>query len=488
METVINQAMRLIAEFFDVDWCSVGLFDAGRTRLTRKFEYPRAGTRSVPEFLLKEQSPWYLGHMLQGGTAVINRLEDLPPEAEKERRLCLNQGIKSVLSVPLISGGIPIGTFALVSVRSERSWLGEIIGRLRLLGEIIANFLELNRSRIELKERLLEILELKKIVDMENISLRKEVDKLSGGSEVLGQSSPIKHVLAQVEQVAGTDSTVLLQGETGTGKELLARLIHRISRRDGKPMVTVNCVSLPPSLIEGELFGRERGAYTGALTRMVGRIEIADGSTLFLDEISEFPLELQGKLLRVLEEGTFERLGSTKTIRVNIRIVAATNRDLEEAVKQGRFRSDLYYRLNVFPIYVPPLRERREDIPLLVWSFVEEFQKRMGKRIDSIPENDIENLKAYDWPGNIRELRNIIERAIITCNSRVLSIATPWAPAARMPAKNDLSEIERSHILSVLEKTNWRLMGKNGAAEILGLKRTTLHSKMKKLGITRHTH
>jgi transcriptional regulator with GAF, ATPase, and Fis domain len=295
----------------------------------------------------------------------------------------------------------------------------------------------------------------------------------------------MKKVLSQAEQVAQTDSTVMILGETGTGKELLARAIHGMSSRKDRPLVTVNCASLPPTLIESELFGRERGAYTGALTRMIGRFEIADGSTVFLDEIGELPLELQSKLLRVLEEGNFERLGSTKTLHVDVRIIAATNRDIEHEVNDGKFRKDLFYRLNVFPIVIPPLRERPEDITLMVWSFVGEFEKKVGKRIDSISKKSMEALQSYSWPGNVRELRNVIERAIIVSSGRTLNVPIPSVMVADASSDRNLEDIERKHIVSVLEKTSWRLTGKGGAAEVLGLKRTTLQSKMKKLGIKR---
>ena len=295
----------------------------------------------------------------------------------------------------------------------------------------------------------------------------------------------MKKVLSQAEQVARTDSTVLLLGETGTGKELLARAIHSLSSRKDRPLVTVNCAALPPTLIESELFGREKGAYTGALTRMVGRFEIADGSTLFLDEIGEIPLELQGKLLRVLEEGVFERLGSTKPVHVDVRIIAATNRDLEQEVKDGKFRRDLFYRLNVFPIMIPPLRERPEDIPPLVRAMVKELEKRMGKEIDSIPRKTMEALQAYSWPGNVRELRNLIEHAMILSRGKNLEVQLPKARISATEAAGNLQEMERRHVVAVLEKTGWRIAGPGGAAEILGLKRTTLQAKMKKLGIMR---
>jgi transcriptional regulator with GAF, ATPase, and Fis domain len=285
--------------------------------------------------------------------------------------------------------------------------------------------------------------------------------------------------------VAETDSTVLILGETGTGKELLARAIHAMSSRKDRPLVTINCASLPPSLIENELFGREKGAYTGAMTRMIGRFELADHSTLFLDEIGELPLDLQGKLLRVLEEGTVERLGSTRSLHINVRIIAATNRDIEEEVADGRFRQDLFYRLNVFPILVPPLRDRSEDIPLLTWAFVREFQKRMGKQVERISHKTMQDLVSYTWPGNVRELKNVIERAMILSRDKTLGVQLPRGVSADEEAPGTLEDIMRREILAVLEKTRWRVAGRDGAAEILGLKRSTLYSKMKKLGIRR---
>jgi formate hydrogenlyase transcriptional activator len=295
----------------------------------------------------------------------------------------------------------------------------------------------------------------------------------------------MKKVLSQAEQVARTDSTVLIQGETGTGKELLARAIHKMSGRKDRSLIAVNCASLPPTLIESELFGREKGAYTGAMTKMIGRFEIADGSTLFLDEIGELPLELQSKLLRVLEEGSFERLGSTKTLHVNVRIIASTNRDLEQEMKNGNFRNDLFYRLSVFPIVIPPLRERPEDIPLLVWAFVEKAQKRIGKEIETISKKTMEALQSYSWPGNVRELKNVIEHAMILSKDKSLRVHLPRPGSLETDATQDLQDMERRHIQAVLEKAGWRLSGDGGAAKALGLKRTTLHAKMKKLGIKR---
>ena len=331
----------------------------------------------------------------------------------------------------------------------------------------------------------LQIKDLRQRLEKENIYLREEVRLLVEHTEIVGQSVAMKKVLTQAEQVARTDSTVLLLGETGTGKELLARFIHKMSARKDRPPVTVNCASLPPTLIESELFGREKGAYTGAMTRLAGRFEIADGSTLFLDEIGELPLDLQSKLLRVLEEGRFERLGSTKTLHVNVRIIAATNRDIEQDVKDGKFRRDLFYRLNVFPIVIPPLRERPEDIPPLVRSIVKELQKRMGKEIESIPTKTMQALQSYSWPGNVRELRNLIEHAMILSAGKTLEVHVPKLGSSEADATDKLNDMERMHMVAVLEKTGWRIAGQGGAAEILGLKRTTLLSKMKKLGIKR---
>jgi len=355
----------------------------------------------------------------------------------------------------------------------------------RLLGVSI-DITERKQMEEQLRKRLQDIEQLKQKLEKENIYLREEIELQSAYEEIVGRSQAMKNILAQVEQVARTDATVLIQGETGTGKELLARAVHRLSARKDRPLVTVNCGALPPTLIESELFGREKGAYTGALTRMMGRFEVADRATLFLDEIGDLPQDVQAKLLRVLEHGCFERLGSAKPLQVNVRIIAASNRDLTRDVDEGKFRKDLYYRLNVFPITVPPLRERPEDIPLLVWTFVRRFEKKMGKRIEHIPRKKMEDLQHYPWPGNVRELRNVIEHAMIVNSGKTLEMSLLQKVTPEIPANLSLDEVERKYILDVLQKNDWRLSGKGGAAEILGLKRTTLQSKMKKLDIQHH--
>jgi len=342
------------------------------------------------------------------------------------------------------------------------------------------------RMEAQLRGQLEEIERLKEKLEKENIHLRKEIELQHVHEEIISRSPVMEQILAQVEQVARTEATVLIEGETGTGKELLARAVHRLSDRRDRPLVTVNCASLPPTLVESELFGREKGAYTGALTRMTGRFEMADGATMFLDEIGELPLDVQAKLLRVLEQGSFERLGSTRSIQVDVRVIAATNQNLERQVDTGKFRKDLYYRLNVFPLHLPPLRERPEDIPPLVWTFIRQYESKMGRRIDRLPRQCMDELQRYAWPGNVRELRNVIERALIVCGGRTLDVHPPNGINGVTVTKNlNLEDTERRHIIGVLEHAGWRLSGSGGAADLLGLKRTTLQSKMKKLGIQR---
>ncbi len=318
-----------------------------------------------------------------------------------------------------------------------------------------------------------------------NPYLRREaLERLSAGA-IVGQSAAIRRALELARQVAATDSTVLLLGETGTGKELVATHIHELSARRGRAMVRINCSAIPSTLIESELFGREKGAFTGALARQIGRFELADHSTIFLDEIGDLPSDVQVKLLRVLEERHIERLGSPASIHVDVRIVAATHRDLEQRVVDEAFREDLFYRLNVFPIQVPPLRDRPEDIPLLVWRFVDEFSKSFGKRIETIPRENMAALQRYAWPGNIRELRNVVERSMIAASGGQLTLALPASSAPAGPRSATLADVEKDHIRSVLESAGWRVRGSAGAAERLGLRPTTLETRMAKLGLSR---
>jgi formate hydrogenlyase transcriptional activator len=325
-------------------------------------------------------------------------------------------------------------------------------------------------------------------LEAQNVYLQEEIHSEHNFEEMIGTSGAMKKVFQAIEKVAATDATVLVTGETGTGKELIARAIHHLSGRKQAVLVKVNCAAIPAGLIESELFGHERGAFTGALARKVGRFELADRATIFLDEVGEIPLELQTKLLRVLQEGEFERLGSTKTLKVSVRVIAATNRDLTQEVREGRFRSDLFYRLNVFPIHLPPLRDRPQDVPLLATYFVKKYASAMGKPISSVPAATMEALKSYPWPGNVRELEHVIERAVILTQGSALEVGD-WLPKA-MPgqpagAVRSLEDVEREHILAALDHTGWRVSGEKGAARLLGLNPTTLEARMKKLGIAR---
>jgi len=340
-----------------------------------------------------------------------------------------------------------------------------------------------NEERLELA--LQEVDQLRNQLEMENIYLREQLGRDDGQDAIVGESKPVLEMIAHAQQVAPTDSTVLITGETGTGKELLAQAIHNMSPRKARTMIRVNCAALPAALIEGELFGREKGAYTGAMTRQSGRFEVASGSTIFLDEIGELPLGLQSKLLRVLQDGRFERLGSNKTLSVDARVIAASNRDLTAMVQEGEFREDLFHRLNVFPIEVPPLRERKEDIPLLAWKMVGELNSKMGRAVDSISKSTMVRLKHYPWPGNIRELRNKIERAMIISTGKTLKLHLPDQDPTVANLPSTLEEVERAHVLNILERTGWRISGPRGAAEVLGLLPTTLHARMKKLGLAR---
>jgi len=342
------------------------------------------------------------------------------------------------------------------------------------------------KAEESLREVIKEVKQLKNKLREENLYLREEINLIHSHEDIVGNSEAISTVLKQIEQVAGTESTVLIQGETGTGKELVANAIHGMSSRKDRLMIKVNCGALPPTLIESELFGREKGAFTGALSKQLGRFELADASTIFLDEIDAMPLELQAKLLRVLESGEFERLGSPRIVKVDVRIISATNRDLARVVSKGGFREDLYYRLNVFQIIVPPLRERQEDILPLVWAFVQELSKRMGKRIESIPQKGVEALQAYPWPGNVRELRNVTERAMIITTGPVLYLDVPKIAQSGADQSGTLEEAEKRHIIEALNTTGWRVSGKGGAAELLDINPKTLESRMQRLGIQRN--
>lgn len=481
----IDDGLKLMVESLSIDRSLLHEFSEDKQTLRLSHFYVRPGIKEPTSIITSKDQPYLTKTILKSETIGFERIDDLPEAANIERKFLRQQSVKSALAIPLVVDNKPLGALTFTTIYRERSWPDELVQRLKLVSEIFANALDRKQKEHNLQNAFSEIKLLKDRLQQENIYLHKEIELRHEHEEIIGNSSKINEALSQAEQVAKTDSTVLILGETGTGKELLARAIHRMSTRKDRTMIKVNCAALPPSLIEGELFGREKGAYTGALTQEAGRFELADGSTIFLDEISELPLELQSKLLRVLQDGQFERLGSAKTLSVDVRIVAATNRDVTQMVRDGKFREDLYYRLNVFPITMPPLRERMDDIPALVWAFVKEFETTMAKRIESISRKSMQALQRYPWPGNIRELRNVIEQAMIISRTKALNIRIPDFQESIISGDLKLEDVVRNHILTVLESTGWRVKGKNGAAELLGLKPTTLYSKMKSMGIKR---
>src|SRR5262245_41396894 len=399
-------------------------------------------------------------------------------------KYCLDQGVRVLCSVPLLLHERVLGALD-IGRRREDMFKPEDVELLSEVAKQIA-------IAVENAQAYREITELKDRLAKENLYLEEEVRTEHNFAEIVGESAALRRVLKEVEVVAPTGSTVLICGETGTGKELIARALHDLSPRRDRTFVKLNCAAIPTGLLESELFGHEKGAFTGAITQKVGRFELAHQGTLFLDEVGDIPLELQPKLFRALQEQEFERLGGTRTIRVDVRLVAATNRDLAHMVADGRFRSDLYYRLNVFPVVLPPLRERTEDIPMLARHFTQRFARRMGRRIENIPVAVMDALVRYPWPGNIREMQNVIERAVILSRGLELQIPlsefkqqTKAASADFSSAPSTLEEAEREHILRALGETNWIIGGPVGAAFKLGMKRTTLQSKMRKLGIAR---
>lgn len=410
----------------------------------------------------------------------------LVPDVAKEKRwpkvmrFMQEDHSRSFCFVPLTTAAHRLGAIGFVSLEKEAYSEAD----LKFLQQVA------NPVAVAVENALAfqEIAQLKDKLAKEKLYLEEELRLEHGFEDIIGDSDALKQVLKQVEVVAPTDSTVLIQGETGTGKELIARAIHRLSGRSERTFVKLNCAAIPTGLLESELFGHERGAFTGAITQKAGRFELADKGTIFLDEVGEIPLELQSKLLRVLQEQEFERLGSTKTVRVNVRLIAATNRDLKTMVEAKQFRGDLYYRLNVFPVTMPPLRDRREDIPTLVRYFTQHYAGRMKKNIQAVPAKTLEILSSYTWPGNVRELENLVERSVILTQGTDLQV-----PISELQTTNEstvssmtaLEEAERDHILRALQETKWVVGGAAGAAARLGVKRTTLQSKMQKFGITR---
>ncbi|HTZ49381.1 MAG TPA: sigma 54-interacting transcriptional regulator [Verrucomicrobiae bacterium] len=481
----ITAGLEILVEALDTDRASLGQFDTRTGDLVSLHNWARPGIPPFGERLVKGVLPWLEGRIRRGEITALGSPEDLPPEAHHEREYARLTGVKSTLAVPFRVAGKVVGGISTGGFRKNHHWDDYTVSRVKDIADIFANALARKWADEELQRAMGQIRELKERLERENVYLQEEIKLEHSHAEVIGSGAGIRNVMKKVEQVASTDSAVLIVGETGTGKELVARAIHELSRRKEHAMVKVNCAALPATLIESELFGREKGAYTGALAREIGRFELADKSTLFLDEIGELPLELQPKLLRVLQEGDFERLGSAKTIHVDVRVIAATNRDLFAMMKAGKFREDLYYRLSVFPISLPPLRERAEDIPALTLHILNDLGRKMGRKVRGIHPSTMESFRRYSWPGNVRELRNIIERNLIVSDESVFRAEIMEAEAVNHPKTGRLEEMVVDHMKGVLQRTRWRVRGPGGAAEILGIKPTTLEARMKKLGLSR---
>jgi transcriptional regulator with GAF, ATPase, and Fis domain len=484
----IDRALELLVGFLGTDR---GTFlellpEAGEVVVTHSWARPGVTTaaRSMP---VRARFPWYHERLRRGETLCFERLPDeLPAEAVAERSYAVGLPMLSHVAVPLRVGGRRVCALLTATARRYRSWTEVDVGRVRMAGQILADAVYRRRLERELRESLDEVRSLQRHLEAGNEHRREAIESHAGFERIAGRSAALREVLEQAAQVAPTDAAVLLLGETGTGKELLASAIHARSRRREGPLIKVNCAAIPPSLIESELFGHEKGAFTGATSAKPGRFELADGATLFLDEVGEIPLDVQVKLLRFLEDGEFQRLGAIRPRKLDVRLVAATNRNLELAIAKGGFREDLYYRLSVFPIQLPPLRDRREDVPLLVWDLIHRRQDELGRRIERVPESGMRALGRYSWPGNVRELGNVIERAIILSRSPELCLDAFLASQRALPGSSErLDDVERVHLQKVLERCRWRINGPGNAAEALGMHPSTLRSRLKKLGVAR---
>jgi formate hydrogenlyase transcriptional activator len=490
IDEVLMESIAALGGFFAAD--RVQLSETARdfkVRVTHSWSRP--GVDVVPVGTMwAAMIPGALKKVLAGGIFSFSHIDELiDEEFAVDRQTFLEVGTQAHLSVPVEVGGEVLGVLTFGVLSGPRDWPEAQLDRLRLVAQVFGSALTRRDAERQLQTSLAEVQILKQRLLAETRYLEKEIAETGRFEEIIGENQNMRAILNQVNQVAPTDATILILGETGTGKELIARTVHRMSARNNRPLVKVNCATLPSTLIESELFGHERGAFTGAVKRKIGRFEVADGGTIFLDEIGDLPLDLQSKLLRVLQDGEFERLGSTETLTADVRVIAATNRDLLASVDDGSFRADLYYRLRVVPIELPPLRERRDDIPLLAWHFVRRHQAGMNKIIRRIPSTITEAMRDYEWPGNVRELANVMERAVILSKGETLVVDEAFvhnrANRANDTGGHDLRSVERAHIIETLDKCSWKVKGSGNAAERLGLNPSTLRARMKKLGIQR---
>ncbi|MDH3532874.1 MAG: sigma 54-interacting transcriptional regulator [Gammaproteobacteria bacterium] len=493
-DRVIERSMVELCRYVGADRTALIWYDTASGEIELTHSYTAEGEQYEAPITLST-FPQSAAQLQNNAVVRVDDAENPPAEVAADRQAFIARGLKSFVALPLSVDEKVVGVSTYVHTSGKRSWSDQEIVDLRVFAELFASFVMRARSHRALDAALSGLRRATERLEAENVYLREEVEQNHGFDEIIGQSDAILRCLNLVELVADTQTPVLILGETGTGKELIARAIHDHSSRRDRPLVKVNCAALPSNLIESELFGYEKGAFTGADSAKRGRFDLANGSTLFLDEIGDFPIELQTKLLRALQEGEIERLGGSESIKVDVRIIAATNRDLSAAVRGGEFRSDLFYRINTFPIELPPLRDRGDDIQLLAEHFVNVHAKSLGREVSAISAEMMRQLREHHWPGNVRELDGVIQRALISSSSPVLQLADPLEVGTARQSDDlpqvlstniaNLRIVEREHILSVLDETGWKIAGDAGAAARLGLPPSTLRSKMKKLSIFR---
>ena len=484
----VGAALQCVAAATRVQGCQ--FLELSESGIARTHLPTRTTNAEVEQHQPSAPPEWLLARLQRGEVVAISRAEDLPREARAIREQTGGTGACCILGVPVSMAGRVVFALVLDSDRVTRRWPQPLIERLQLVSEILGAAWQRHRHECALRSSVAEIERLNARLEADNVYLKEEIKSYHDFDDIVGESTALRLALGRLAQVAPTNSSVLLLGRTGTGKELFARALHERSRRHARPLVRVNCAALPPTLVESELFGHERGAFTGAVAMRQGRFELADGGTIFLDEIGDLPQEIQVKFLRVLQEGEFERVGSSRLKKVDVRVIAATHHNLEKAVAEGRFRADLYYRLSVYPIHLPSLQERVEDIPRLVWFFIHRHQRDLGRQITKVPQALMDALQRYSWPGNVRELENVVERAMIASSGDVLQLDAPLSFSPFCPrstpqaeASENLDAVQRAHIESVLERCGWRINGVGNTAERLGIHPNTLRFRMRKLGV-----